>query len=395
MGTLDAFIRAQMRDLQRTPNVRMPRPAECMIVTELAPRSLAGEAGVAVKDFLVSLDDEPAAVLVPQTWFYRGDAHRWVFYSRSRHEQIEIHATGIEPGVTLQHTPDAIKERYDPRKSSPTELEALWEARDWPALQKLATETLAAYGKERDTPALMFLGAALYETGQRNEGIALVNLYQDRFSSHWTMNFHGIGYYYQALALLQGGQKERGIALLHTAFEHDRCARLADAVQKHSGMRPALVEPLWLDRAFPIDYRLPRLNGEGEVSLGDALTSLGVGELFAVCLLATYRGNGPYNDFMQRYLNFGRWFTPFLKGLHVVTMEAERSPEYPHYFRGEDAVSKAGLPLELLLEDGGISEAVRQTGSPFIVLLDRDGRVRAEGELSTVDLWNALAAVET
>ncbi|HEY7514866.1 MAG TPA: hypothetical protein VIC87_10335, partial [Vicinamibacteria bacterium] len=94
MGSLDAFIRAQIRDLQRTPNVRMPRPVECMIVTEVASRSLAGEAGVAARDFLVSLDDEPGALLVPQTWLYRSDAHRWVFYSRSRHELLELHATG-------------------------------------------------------------------------------------------------------------------------------------------------------------------------------------------------------------------------------------------------------------------------------------------------------------
>jgi hypothetical protein len=390
---MDAFIRAQIHELKRTPNVRMPRPAQCMIVTEVAPRSLAGEAGVAVKDLLVSLDEEPGAALVPQTCLYRADAHRWVFYSRPRHERIELHATGIEPGVTLQHTPDAIKERYDPRKSSPTELEALWEARDWAALEKLSRDTLAAGGEDRDTPALVLLGAALCEVGEHEEGLALVDLYQDRFSSNWTMNFHGIGYYYQALALLRGGEKERGIALLHTAFEHDRCARLADAVQKHTGTRPPLVEPRWRDRAFPVDYRLPRLDGEVEISLGDALAALGPGEVFAVCLLASYRGNGPYDDFMRRYLNFGRWFAPFLKGLHVVTMEAERPAERPHYFRGEDLVLAAGLPLERLLEDGEVSHAVRQTGSPFVVLLDHDWRVRAEGELSSVDLWNALAAV--
>jgi hypothetical protein len=365
-----------------------------MIVTDVAPRSLAGEAGLAAKDFLVSLDDEPAAGLAPQTWLYRSDAHRWVFYSRSRHERIELDATGIEPGVAVALSTDAIKERYDPRKSSPAELLALWEARDWPALLRLSDLTLAAYGEEGDTPALVFRGAALYETGERDEGIDLVNSFQERFASNWTMNFQAVGYYYQALDLLQGGQKETGIDLLHKAFEYHRCARLADAVEKHTRTRPRLVEPIWLDRVFPVDYRLPRIAAGGEVSLGEALAALGAGELLAVCLLATYRGNGPYNDFMQRYLNFGRWFAPFLKGLHVVTMEAERNADYPHYFRGEDAVSKGGLPFELLLEDGGVSEAVRQPASPFVVLLDREGRVCAEGELPSVDLWNALAKVE-
>jgi hypothetical protein len=391
---MDAFIRSQIRELKRTRNVRMPKPAQCMVVTEQAPRSLAGEAGVAVKDFLVSLDDEPGAALVHQTWFYRADEHRWLFYSRPRHELVALHATGIEPGVMLRHTPDAIKERYDPKQSSPAEFEALWEARDWEALARLSAATLAAYGRDQDTPALVFSGAALYETGRTEDGLALVDLYQDRFASHWTMNFRGIGYYCQALALLRGGQKERGLGLLQTAFEHNACSRLADAVQKYTGTRPPLNEPRWLDRIFP-DYRLPRLEGgeQGDVALADAAGALGPGELFAVCLLATYRGNGPHNDFMMRYLNFGRWFGPFLKGLHVVTMEPDRPKDRPHYLRGEDAVVKAGLPLDVLLEDGSLTAEVQQAGSPFIVLVDRDRRVRAEGELSSVDLWNALAAV--
>ncbi len=390
---MDEFIREQIKELKRTPNVRLPKPAQCMIVTELAPRSLAGEAGVAVKDLLVSLDEEPGAVLVPQTYVYRSAEHRWVFYSRPRHELIALHASGIEPGVTLQHTTDAIKERYDPKKSSPSELEALWEARDWAALKNLSALTLAAYGQDRDTPALMFLGAATYEAGQHDEGLALVTLYQKRYAPHWTMNFHGIGFYYEALALLERGEKERGLGMLHTAFEHNPSLRLAEAVEKHTGRRPPLKEPRWLDKAFPVAYRLPRLEVPGEeVGLDDALLSLGPGEFHAVCLLASYRGNGPYNDFMLRYQNFATWFAPFLKGLHVVTMEAERPADRAHYFRGEDAVRKAGLPLELLLEDGNVTDAVRQTGSPFVVLLDREGIVRCEGELSSVDLWNTLAA---
>jgi len=51
------------------------------------------------------------------------------------------------------------------------------------------------------------------------------------------------------------------------------------------------------------------------------------------------------------------------------------------------------LPLELLLDEGSVTRAVEQTGSPFVVLLDRERRVRAEGELSSVDFWNALAAL--
>jgi len=391
---MDDFIRAQVKELERTPNVRLPRPAECMIVTKLAARSLAAHAGVSVKDLLVSLDGEPAAALSPQTCALRAPEHRWVFYSRPRHERIELRATGIDPGVALRYTTDAIKERYDPGRSSPSDLEALWEARDWPALERLSAATLAAYGRDRDTPALVFLGAALFETGRRAEGAKLVDEYVASYARSWTMNFAGIGYYYQALGRLERGQRDEGLGLLGTAFEYDRCPRLADALEKHTGSRPALEEPRWLGRPFPVTYRLPRLGAPGEaVDLARALAALGDRQVLGVCLLANYRGNGPYNEFMTRYHNFATWFAPFLRGLHVVTMEAERPAERPHYFRAEDQVLADRLPLELLLEDGGVTEAVGQTSSPSVVLLDRRRQVRSEGELDGVDLWNAVASM--
>jgi hypothetical protein len=140
---MEEFIRAQVLGLSRTTNVRLPRPAECMIVKRLATRSVAALAGVGVRDLLVSLDGQPAASLPPQTCAPRARERRWVFHSRPRHELIELHATGIEPGVELQHTTDGIKERYRPGRSSPLDLLALWEARDWAALEELSTATSA------------------------------------------------------------------------------------------------------------------------------------------------------------------------------------------------------------------------------------------------------------
>lgn len=392
---LDEFIREQVVALERTPNVRLPRPAQCMIVTRLAPRSLAAHAGVGVKDLLVSLDGEPAALFAPQTYARPAAEHVWVFYSRPRHELIELRATGIEPGVELGHTTDGIKERYRPAESSPSDLEALWEARDWAALETLSAATLAAYGRDRDTPALLFQGAALFETGRRPEGTKRVDEYMASYASHWTTNFSGIGLYYQALGRMQSGDREGGLEVLRAAFERHRCLRLAEAVEKHTGRRPALEDPRWLGREFPVAYRLPRLESPGEeVALRPALDALGEGELLGVCLLANYRGNGPYDDLMLRYHNFATWFSRYVRGFHVLTMEKERYPDRPQYFRGEDRVRADGLPLELVLEDGGVTGAVGQTTSPFVLVLDREGRVRHEGDLGAVDLWNTLAAID-
>ncbi|MBK5257207.1 MAG: hypothetical protein JJE39_14360 [Vicinamibacteria bacterium] len=389
---MQGFISAQVRQLTRMPNVRMPKPSQCLIVTKMATPSLAAHVGVAPRDFLVSLDAVPATDLLPETYKLRARIHEWVFYSRARHELIKLEATGIEPGVKLQRTPDGIRDRFNPNTSPPSDLEVLWEARDFKGLEDLSRRTLTT--GDRDHPALAFLGAALYETGRKPEGIALVDEYVKNFASHWTMNFTGVAYSYLALTLLAKGAQEAGLGMLYTAFEYHSCPRLADLVEKHTGTRPPLETPLWLGRTFP-DYRLPRLDVPGPpVSLSDTLGSLNERQLLGVCLLASYRGNGPYNDFMHRYHNFGTWFRDYLPSLHVITMEKGRPEERPYYFKAEDAVKAAKLPLEMLIEDGSLSAKVRQTSSPFIVLVDRTGTVRYEGELDSVDMWTAAAGLD-
>jgi hypothetical protein len=388
---LQAFINSQVRNLTRAANVRMPKPSQCLMVTDIANPSLAAHAGVGLKDFLVSLDGVTAAEISPSTYLVPASSREWCFYSRPRHELITLQATGIEPGITLQPTPDLIRERYNPKTSSPKDLEVLWEARDFRSLEDLSKKTVIASG--RDQPALAYLGAALYETGRKAEGIALVAEYADNFAPHWTMNFAGVAYSYLAQDLLAKGDENAGLAMLHTAFEYFSCPRLADLVFKHTGARPSLETPLWLGRVFPV-YSLPRIDGRaGAVSLAASLGRLNERQLLAVCLLATYRGNGPYHEFMLRYHNFATWFAPFLTGLHVITMEPKRPEERAHYLRGEDAVLSAKLPLDLLLEDGSLTSEVQQKGSPFVVVLDRGGVVRYEGELDSVGMWKTLGVI--
>ena len=395
---MDEFIRAQVKELKRTPNVRLPKPAQCMIVTKLA-RQLArrprrrepeGPARLARRragGLSVSADLRPSGAT----------EHHWVFYSRPRHELVELLATGIEPGVTLQLTTDAIKERYDPARSSPSELECLWEARDWAALETLSLATLVAYGKDRDTPALVFLGGALVETGRRGEGLALVDEYMKSFAPHWTMNFTGIGYYYQALELLARGEKERGTrAPPHRLRARPLRAARRRAREAHRHAPPARGAAL---ARQAVSGRLPpaaarRRRGRRSRSTGRSPASGPISCSPCACWRAT-AATGPTTTSCAATSTTRRGSPASCPALHVVTMEKERYPDRPQYFKAEDEVRAASLPMELLLEDGELSAAVQQTGSPFIVLLDRARRVRYEGELASVDLWDTLASVST
>ena len=75
--------------------------------------------------------------------------------------------------------------------------------------------------------------------------------------------------------------------------------------------------------------------------------------------------------------------------LNLVGCTDKKSKSYRSYFEKSDPAACRRVDLRA----GELSAAVRQTGSPFIVLLDRKRRVRYEGELTSVDLWDTLAAV--
>ena len=393
MTLLDDFVSKQVLSLsaERAP---MPRPAHCMIVTRVAPRSVAAHAGISPRDFLAQMDGADGASLGQDLYFHRAAEHAYVFYARGRHERVELRATGIDLGIEVKPTPDAVKASYDPRKPDYKALEVLWEAKDHAALETLATETMRAAG--RDSPALVYRGAALYETGRRDDGMKLVHEYQEQFSRGWTMNFTAVSLYYLGLDALDKGNREEGLRLLESAFDYNTFDRIAATLEKQTGRRPAPPPSPWTGKRFPVEYNLPLLESDppGSVALTGTLAAMSPEKVLLVCLLANYRGNGPYNSFMARYLAWAPHFAPFLHGLHVITEDPERSAERPYYFRNEDLVRKAGLPLALLHDArGDLAAKVLPHGSPYILALDRSATVQYAGELESGDLWELLGRV--
>jgi tetratricopeptide (TPR) repeat protein len=392
MPSLAEFVRSHVQGLTRR-RAAMPRPAQCMIVKRVAPGSVAAHAGIAPKDFLAQMDGAAASTLVPELYLYHAPRHEYVFYARSSHEAIDLHATGIDIGVEVAYTPEAIRASYDPRNPNYKSLEALWEARDHATLETLCSETLAR--GPRDSPALLFRGAALYEAARHDEALKLLREYHDEYASHWTMNFTAVALYYLGLDALQNGQRDQALGLLYTAFDHNDFDRIAAALEKQTGERPAPPPPRWVGQRFPVDYHLPALDTAQPVTvkLSDRLAAMPEEKRLIVCVLDGYRGNGPYNAFMARYLGWAAHFAPYLYGLDAITEIRDRPAKRDHYFRYEDQVRAARLPFALLLDaSGAVAAAIEPHGSPHILVLDRQGIVRYEGEMESADLWALLSS---
>lgn len=393
MSALSEFAQRQIRRLQRTPGAPMPRAAQCQLVTKIAAHGVAAQAGVAQKDFLALVDGAPAARAPSRLYLTKAEHRSYTFYSRPRHELLELSCTGIEIGVLLEPTTNAIRATYKPENNDPTAQEILWAGRDWDFLERLTAATMAG-GKERETPALLFHGAALYETGRPAPGLAEIREYLTQHARKWTMNFTGVGFYYMALEAKKDGSTNAA-ALFQQAWEYNDSETMAVRIEKVTGVRPKPPPSLWLQRRFP-DYAYRSFDEPSPrtIALSEALRPMTNDQLLCVCLLASYRSNGPYADFLLRWRNYATHFPAFFAGLHVLTTKTERYPDREYHYEREAEVRALGHPFHLLHEhDEGVVGTILPPGSPAIFLLDRTGTVVYQGHLDAVEVWDALASV--
>ncbi|MBI3554256.1 MAG: hypothetical protein HY077_17295 [Elusimicrobia bacterium] len=392
---ISEFIQSQTFSLDKRPASAAPDPSHCQRIVKLAKVSVAGAAGLAEGDWLVSVDDIGADKLSLQFACDGSERRAYVFYCPASKEFVDLTASGVDIGVRLQLTRQAVAAGYKPGKATQPELAILWEAGDWENLERLAKLDVDTFGRGR-TPALVFLGAAAYEQGREDDGYAIIGEYMKNYSRYWTTEYQAVGFYYMGKAQLKDGQDKEALETFMAAYEYNSYAPIMAMIEKLTGKKFRLI-PRWQGERFPIDYDLPPLGGAGSrVSLAQTRARMKPGQVVAACLLGDYRGNGPYDEFMRHYLNFARWFGEFIVELHVVTCKADREADRPHWYKAEDRARALKIPIAFGLDAGRVVDgAVQPGGSPLNFVLDPEGRVLHHGELEANDLWDALAAGAT
>lgn len=192
-----------------------------------------------------------------------------------------------------------------------------------------------------------------------------------------------------ARAADRDGRTDEARELVHRAWtriEHARIDRIYERIYKS---RPPARSTL-LHQRMPVDYVLPRDAG-GRVALAAALDSLPPGGLLLVCLLADYRTNGPYNDFLSRLQTWSKVVGPRL-ALHAITLD--RALRYAEAAAEAEAELSERMPVNVLLGDGRVHAGLDPTGSPHVYAVDRTGRIVHTNVRRALHIWQALAAAD-
>ncbi len=402
--SIDAFVQSGIVVQRRERADGAPDPARCLRVARVAPAGPLASLGVRAGDLLVSIDGKDAGGFDAAMSTLSAATHAYRAYLAADRETLHLE-TALPLGAQLVPTPEAIEASYS-FPEDPDRLAALWEAGEWARLDRLATRELTkrsggvvkaitrlAGSEARRTPAVVLLGAALYELGRHQEGLALVEEYASEYEKYYTTNFYAIARYVLGKEAIRKGDREEGLQLLRAAFDYDGDSeRIAGTLEQLSGQRPQPDREV-LGNRFPIGYRLPLLGGMGEASLERSLAGMGPGRILVVCTLASYRANGPYSEFMRRHVRFEATIGARIHELHVITSTDSEKEIGDWWLNGEKEARKAGVRFSLLYDEQDmISEELLSLRSPWVYALTRDGTVVHEGTMDDLGLWEALAA---
>jgi len=410
---LRAFINDRVFSAKLTLGKPPKAPNSCLTVEVVAPVSVAAQAGVQAEDLLVDIDDKPALDFDFDRLTDRKSRHQYRFFRPSAEEWLVLTTTGVPVGIELGISTPALVARANTFASDWSDLTTLWERRDWAALERAARRTgkpklyirLVAFFLRQSfalSPALLMLGAALYEQGQRDRAMPMIRDYYENLEQDWTMGFMAVARYYLGLDALEKDDKETALNYLKEAYEYWELELIAQRIEEITRAPSPRAKSQWEGKPFPCSYTLPREDGRGTVSLTASLKRLNAHQVLVVCLLGAYRVNGPYSFFLKRYIRLARHFGDFLPELHVISestqQEKRRNKESREvletWIGEEDKAKEGGVPFVVLHDEGEeIGDALESPGSPHILALDSRGVIVEDGDLEDVEFWKMLAKI--
>lgn len=388
-----------------------PDPRDCKRIARLASNSPAAAAGLVVGDLLLEIGGQrvgPGA----RVRSYRNLVERrtWRFWSRGEGEIVELETTGVEIGVELRPSVEAIAERWHPLEGDVEDLFDLWEAGRFKALERRAwmhcAETLSPPGalswlirlSRRETPALLLLGIARWEQGRRDKGLPLIAEYADAHGQRFSPRFLALARYYLARRWADEEVRHRAVLLLRESLAAWWIAPAAALYEHLTGDPwPEDRGPHWM-RPFPIAYDLVPIDADPNTALTfsfeRAVAELAPDQVLLICILAGERGSAAYDDLLWRFVNYASWLGELVAGLHVITIRPERDVAHPEWWEAEDTARYLGLPLQVLVDERGqVTAAVQAERIPTVYAVDRTGLVLHEGQLDGVDIWDTLSLV--
>jgi len=394
---LSVFYETCLQSVKQTPANRPPPLAKVQRVKAVAKYSIAAKLGLQEGDLLVKFNHQngiKADLLHAVALIHH---HRYTYYLKASKTWLKLRTNGVPLGVDLEKPVSAIIAEYD-ADDSQDDLVSLWGREEDQALQDLVfrwrkkgilwlEQRFPKFGAAfLNDVEVLFVGVVLYDAGEHVLGSTYIQRFMQEMDGY-TTNFGAIAVYYTGLEYKRLGEVEIGRSFIEDAYDRHSVDRIGCQLGLATDEDEA--DP-WEGEIFPVNYTLPAIDNPGQSEQLEACTlHQDRHQLMIICLLGSYRSNGPYEYFMQAFLSLQRHFGKIFSGLHVVT-----ASEHNHnWLDSENRALDNGLPVSVLYDEGNrVADTLHISSSPNVFFVDKHRRIICHDILtSEVDIWDLVA----
>ncbi len=392
------------QSVEKTPLPKAPAFSKTLQIDRVIAGSPAADLKLRPGDKLLSVNGAAAIIADIPSLLASSSSVTYRFFLPRESAFLEVATRGLPLGIITSISSDAIFEQYKGKGDFENEgLLTLWERGDYGHIRQacaIANKRLnignllgKMVGKKKTFPlANMMTAICDIETGEAETGYAALGDYAVHHAAGQTSDVNAIIRYYNAMEMKSEKRRDayqRGIEEAYSSYPESERIR-SEAVR-------AGVE---IDKP---DMRIGRVinatsawqyleGGQGTTTLANILSGLAPGQILPLCLMAGYRGNGPYNDALLPYIAVQPYLSERMHPMVVLTSVAEKRKDRPYWNSHEDLAKKAGCPLVVL--HGGMEDVVGEfslRGAPEFFALDRNAKIIWTGDLGTdYGYWDML-----
>jgi len=394
-----------IRSIEPSPSTSVPVLEESLIIDKLAPGSLAEASGLETGDVILKILDQPANNVDLLQALIEYDSVSYLVYQPGKHTLVKLITEPVPLGVVLVKSNETVLAAYrrNPDEAEYEDLYPIWNRAEAEALKNISRKAfnplkmklLSMMNRMPYSPEYLFYGAALYDLGDRQSGIAAIRAFDGGESDTYSMQQNAMVNYYEARELLAAGGKDAAVELMEEAFSLWHHARIQKDLLDLTGQHYEYVRQ-WPGKTFEMEYELEQIEfGSGLVSLNETTSKMADDQVLLICILGGYRANYFYNSFMQRFLAFKKSFKDRIFDMHVITSDPEKVNHPGFFYYENQAVNLLG-PITLLHDpDWLLVDYLEPHSSPTVYALNNQRQILYEGEMNEYDIWrimNDLAA---
>jgi hypothetical protein len=370
-------VRSHSRD-------KPPTPGGFLVIDKVAVGSPADALNLEEADLILSINNKPAdSVDLTQLAIQRKPIDYELYQQKSK-VLVTIKTNGLLLGVSFSKCSEAlVRDIQEDKGDSISAMVTLWQRQDYKHIREACGageslfDKLLAFIINDPLDQLMIAICDIEENIDLPKAFEFINKFEEKHNSSYTTDVNSLVYYYRAKEVLNNGDHE----LFHNYVEY--MGSLSPDYQRFRSFVED-TDPKYLASDSPNEGKQFNVNNQlvflddnrAPFTLQSVLDEMPKDFLLPICLMSTYRANGPYHDCVKAYHSVYPFIKNYCFPLLVITDDDVGSKNQNYWLSSEKDAKKAGLSLRIAYdEEASFAWDIELSGAPKFITINKEREI--------------------